>query len=343
MVALTATLHISELLMKRAQFDLFAEQGDPESLAVGIAYANKMSPAKRNRPSEDNMAKLLQSTGRYRILRKLMPRPVIQGAECQLPRLAVILDTETTGLSASTDEVIEIGAVAFNYDDEGNIGNVVGTFNALQQPSKPIPKEITDLTGITDAMVAGQSIEHAQLDAFIAPADLIIAHNAGFDRPFCEKLSPIFMDKPWACSVREVDWATRGFEGSKLGYLIGQAGYFHDGHRATDDCHALLEVLSPSSSGAGADTAFAELVNNSQQIRVHLYAVGSPFDLKDQLRARGYRWSDGSDGRPKSWWLELAETDLNAELAYLQQEIYQRIHMDPVIVRLGAADRYKKP
>ncbi|MGG2479144.1 3'-5' exonuclease, partial [Rhizobium sp. BR5] len=81
------------------------------------------------------------------------------------------------------------------------------------------------------------------LTSLIAHADLIIAHNAGFDRPFCEAFSPIFRDKAWACSVSEIDWSARGFEGSKLAYLIGQSGYFHDGHRAVDDCFALLEVL----------------------------------------------------------------------------------------------------
>lgn len=86
-------------------------------------------------------------------------------------------------------------------------------------------------------------IDMARLTPLIDSADLVIAHNAGFDRPFCEAFSPIFCNKAWACSVSEVDWSARGFEGSKLGYLIGQSGYFHDGHRAVDDCFALLEVL----------------------------------------------------------------------------------------------------
>lgn len=81
-----------------------------------------------------------------------------------------------------------------------------------------------------------------QLRAVVEPADLVIVHNAGFDRPFCEAFSPILAGKARACSVSEIDWSARGFEGAKLGYLIGQAGYFHEGHRV-DDCFALLEVL----------------------------------------------------------------------------------------------------
>jgi len=51
-------------------------------------------------------------------------------------------------------------------------------------------------------MVAGQVIDVARLKSLIEPVDLIIAHNAGFDRPFCEAFSPMFCNKAWACSLR---------------------------------------------------------------------------------------------------------------------------------------------
>lgn len=56
-------------------------------------------------------------------------------------------------------------------------------YGGLQQPSLTIPSEITKLTGITNEMVAGQVIDMAALRILIDPADLINAHNAGFDRP----------------------------------------------------------------------------------------------------------------------------------------------------------------
>ena len=106
-------------------------------------------------------------------------------------------------------------------------------------------------------MVAGQVIGRARLESLVADADLIVAHNAAFDRPFCEALSAVFADKAWACSVSEIDWSGRGFEGSKLGYLVGQAGLFHDGHRAVDDCFALLEVLDRKGRGQASSTLLA--------------------------------------------------------------------------------------
>jgi DNA polymerase-3 subunit epsilon len=323
-----------------AQIDLFDD-------APG--YREAPRPAPRKRPAaapavagwdDEEAAQRLELSGRFRILRKLVPRPIVPRVESAFPNLAILIDTETTGLSHSKDEIIEIGAVAFTYDDEGVIGDVVGVYSGLRQPSEPIPAEITRLTGITDEMVAGLDIDIAALDALVEPADLIIAHNAAFDRPFCEKLSVTFASKAWACSVREIPWADFGFEGNKLGYLVGQSGLFHEGHRATDDCHALLEVLARPVGDHG-DRPFFALLQSSQQSRVRIYAENAPFDMKDHLKGRGYRWSDGSDGRPRAWWIEINEELWDQELRYLRADIYCWEDAEPLTSRLTAHDRYR--
>ncbi len=285
------------------------------------------------------MARKIEDTGNYRVLRKLSARRVATVRRPEFSHVGVVLDTETTGLNHRTDAIIEIGIVTFTFNDDGAVGDVIGVYGGLQQPSAPIPLGITRLTGITDAMVEGQVIDIQSLRRLIEPADLIIAHNAGFDRPFCEAFSPVFAGKAWACSVSEIDWSASGFEGTKLGYLVGQAGYFHLGHRAVDDCFALLEILDRQQ--ANGETPFSELYRASQQSRVRIFAEHSPFDMKDHLKARGYRWSDGSDGRPKSWWIEVDEHDLNDEIRYLRSDIYQWDEADPPILQLTAFDRFR--
>jgi DNA polymerase-3 subunit epsilon len=200
-------------------------------------------------PDEAEMVRILEVTGRYQILKKLEARPIAAIPRPGYPLQSVILDTETTGLDARKDEIIEIGLIGFTFNKAGEIGDVTGIYGGLQQPSIPIPADVTRLTGITEAMVHGQMIDMPSVRALIEPADLIIVHNAGFDRPFCEAFSSIFARKAWACSNSEIDWSARGYEGTKLGYLINQSGYFHVGHRAVDDCFALLEVLSRSRDG----------------------------------------------------------------------------------------------
>ncbi|MBP2562293.1 DNA polymerase III epsilon subunit-like protein [Neorhizobium galegae] len=81
---------------------------------------------------------------------------------------------------------MQIGVIAFTFDEQGAISDITGIYGGLQKPSGPLPAEITRLTGITDDMVAGEVIDKVALRSLIDPADLIIAHNAGFDRPFCE-------------------------------------------------------------------------------------------------------------------------------------------------------------
>lgn len=325
------------------QFDLFDE-------APGYRQTPRPAPRKRGaiaapQPSgwnDEDVAQRLEESGKYRILRRLEPRPIRPRAQSPLPHVALLVDVETTGLHHARDEVIEIGAVAFTYDDDGGIGDVVGVYSGLRQPSEPIPAEITRLTGITNEMVAGQDIDIVALDVLVESADLVIAHNARFDRPFCETLSAAFMPKAWACSVTEIGWADLGFEGNKLGYLVGQSGLFHEGHRATDDCHALLEVLARP-AGEGGSCPFAELLRSSGRSRIRIFAENSPFDMKDQLKARGYRWSDGSDGRPKAWWTEIDEELYDDELRYLRAEIYGWDEAEPLTMRLTAHDRFRHP
>jgi hypothetical protein len=91
-------------------------------------------------------------------------------------------------------------------------------------------------------MVAGTSIDPAEVEAFLGPAALIIAHNAGFDRRFLEKFCSAFTVLAWACSWAELPWAEEGFDSAKLAHLAAAFGFFHDGHRAVHDCHAGVEI-----------------------------------------------------------------------------------------------------
>ena len=322
------------------QADLF-DANEPKRADDELPSGRRLSKTSRVITPEA-AAKVLEASDDYRVLRRLRPREIVGSRPLGAgERLAVIIDTETTGLDHQRHEVIELGMVAFVHDDQGAVLAVTGEFSALHEPSGPLEAEIMRLTGITDGMLAGQRIDLAAVEAFIEEADLVIAHNAGFDRPFCERLARGFEPKSWACSVKEVDWAGFGFEGTKLGYLVGQSGWFHNGHRATDDCHALLEVLAATVPKQGG-SALGHLLARSATAHVRIWAEGAPYDLKDQLRQRGYRWSDGSDGRPRAWWVEVEEASAEAEIAFLEGEIYMR-RVRPRAQRITAYERYKKP
>jgi DNA polymerase-3 subunit epsilon len=74
---------------------------------------------------------------------------------------------------------------------------------------------------------------------------------------------------------------------------------------------------------------------------MRVWAEQSPFDLKDALKRRGYRWSDGSDGRPRSWYIDVAEDQLEDEITFLRTEIYLR-NVEPRLQTLTALTRFSR-
>jgi DNA polymerase-3 subunit epsilon len=104
---------------------------------------------------------------------------------------------------------------------------------------------------------------------------------------------------------------------------LNGAGFFHQAHRAVDDCHALLEILAFELPTTGTP-ALGVLLDQARKKTMRVWAEQSPFELKDVLKRRGYRWSDGNDGRLKSWYLDVGEDGLESEIAFLRTEIYQR-------------------
>ncbi len=286
----------------------------------------------------DDTACRLEATGDYKILRRLVPRPAMGVPAGYTGKRGVIIDLETTGLDFAKAEVIELAMVKFCYSANDEVISIAETFQSFNQPSCPIPPEITELTGITDAMVQGRSIDAAAVETFVADANVVIVHNAAFDRKFAERYWPVFAEKPWACSMTEIDWRQYGFGGTKLGYLLTDAGYFHAAHRAVDDCQAVLELLArplPTTS----TSALAMLLDRARRDTVRIWAKNSPYDRKDVLKSRGYRWSDGADRRARCWYVDVDETRRDAEIDFLRTEIYQRA-VDIECRRLTARERF---
>jgi len=70
-----------------------------------------------------------------------------------------------------------------------------------------------------------------------------------------------------------------------------------------------------------------------------IWAEQAPFELRNILKARGYRWNDGTNGKPRSWWIDVANDQRNAELQFLEREIYQaEIDLSPI--RITVFDRF---
>lgn len=289
----------------------------------------------------DEYIQKLEATGDYRIIKRFKPVSSYLQDNDANKKIGIFLDTETTGLDSDSDRIIELAMVPFEFDASGQIYRLLPEYNSLNDPGKSIPAIVTQLTGITDEMVKGQSINLDTVKNLLADAVIVIAHSARFDRPFCENFLDEFKDISWGCSVADINWQEEGMEGRKLEYLAYRYGFFFEGHRATIDCQVGIEILSRPLFNSG-EPALKRLLDNARRTDIRLWAEGAPFDQKDALKKRGYRWSPGDNGKRKAWYLDLPEDKLESEMNYLNAHVYIRDAGTLPTDRFNAKIRYSR-
>ena len=82
------------------------------------------------------------------------------------------------------------------------------------------------------------------------------------------------------------------------------------------------------------------LLRSARRKSVRVWALGSDKSTRDVLKAREYRWSDGSDGRPFAWWQDVEKTDVQDECAWLESEVYVVKRGTPAARAYDARVRY---
>lgn len=162
----------------------------------------------------------------------------------------VIVDLETTGASPKKGAAItEIGAVKVRS------GEYLGNFESFVNPLTPIPEHITEMTGITDLMLAKAPVIDEILPAFLAFAGradeaIIVAHNAPFDLSFLKSAAKE-LDLQWP-KYKTLDTVTiarqvltkEDVPNCKLSTLAQFFGTKTEpNHRALDDAKATTEIL----------------------------------------------------------------------------------------------------
>ena len=127
--------------------------------------------------------------------------------------------------------------------------------------------------------------------------------------------------KAWSCSMYDVKWNAEDISSHKLEYIAYKYGFFYEGHRAVIDCLAGIHILAQELPNS-KQLVLKQLLTNALAIRFKLYAINSPYDSKDLLKARGYRWSMNHNDKHRAWSVELTEDGVAEEINYLRSNIY---------------------
>ena len=186
----------------------------------------------------------------------------------------VVVDTETTGLDPSRDQLIEIAACILRGPE------VVEHFQTFVNPGRPIPAEITELTGITQEDVDGAPAPSLAVELFATWADGrdLVAHNASFDKGvIMRQAQPGSITGRWMDSLALSRVVLPRMRGHRLADLSRAFGLHASTHRATDDVEAtagLWRILMAGvySLPAGMAQLIASLSPQTSWPLRHLFA-----------------------------------------------------------------------
>ena len=154
-----------------------------------------------------------------------------------------VFDLETTGFSAVTEKITEIGIMKLKN------GEVIDEFSCFVNPEKHIPERVTEVTNITDEMVKdAETIDKVfpKVLEFIK-GSILVAHNAGFDTGFFKQISKNLGYEYDYTSIDTLSLAKDLFpdyKKYKLGKIAENLGIKVEvAHRALDDVDTTVKVF----------------------------------------------------------------------------------------------------
>ena len=154
-------------------------------------------------------------------------------------RIAVV-DTETSG-TGPEDRILEFGLVMLEHGAHQT--RIVWGHSALHDEGPPSTLEAFSIHGITDQQRRGMVVPQKMMD-HLKRANLVVAHNASFDRAMLRRTATWTNDLPWRCSVRQIKWRKENISFVGLSSLLDRYKIHRTtGHRALDDALGLAKLM----------------------------------------------------------------------------------------------------
>ena len=214
-----------------------------------------------------------------------------------LPQRLLILDTETTGLDPQRDRCIELGAVLFDLPRRSVLSQVSLLLPCDQNAAQAVNGIDPELTQQPQPWPQGLQ----WFEALLASADLVVAHNAAFDRQWfgIEPLPAIH--KPWLCTMEDIRWpADRNLRSnpSVRDLALAYSVPVWAAHRALTDCIYLAQVFERCDD-------LEQLVQQGLEPR-RLYRARLSYEERHRAREAGFRWNEPVSG---AWSRRLSERE----------------------------------
>ena len=220
----------------------------------------------------------------------------------------LILDTETTGLEPVSAQCIEVGAVLFHVPSRSVLSQVSFLLPAPANPAEHVNGIAAEVTRLSQPWQAG--LQHFL--ALLAGADAVLAHNAAFDAKWFG-LGPLpAIDKPWICSMDDIEWPPERHlrtAPSVRDLALAYGVPVWAAHRALTDCTYLVQVLERCDN-------LEDLLNAAMEPKL-LYRANLPYAERHKAKQAGFRWNEPVRG---AWSRRLSERQALA-LAFEVQRV----------------------
>ncbi|MFL2467097.1 MAG: hypothetical protein ACJ0G6_04635 [Candidatus Pseudothioglobus sp.] len=179
--------------------------------------------------------------------------------------------------------------------------------------------------------------DNYEVEAIVDLADLMISHNAEFDRTIFDLRFPMFNDKPWGCSLTNINWKQYGFRHQSLGFLLKEYGWKFNEHNALEDTRALAQLLSEKLPSG--EYAMYELLINSRQPKTRVLAAFAPHKANEEFKSKGYMFNSKyilSPSKNGVWFKDVDPKNADKEIKWLKD----KYNINPLTMEITAKKNF---
>ena len=255
--------------------------GQLDLLSLGVGQPEPASPGQS--PPQLLEPPLASSTPQSALQSVLQSAADPQAAA----RTLLIVDTETTGLDPQLDHCLEVGVILFD----------VSSRQVLAQQSFLLPVESNAAEAINRIPASATNLPQpwrpalGYLQSLMDAADVLVAHNAAFDRQWFGRGHLPATDKRWLCSMEDMCWPSERQLRSRPSVRDLALAYeipVWAAHRALTDCIYLAEVFRRCED-------LEQLIERGLEPRQLMRAQVS-YDDRHLARDAGFRWNEPVKG-----------------------------------------------